>query len=59
MKDIERLIERANGHMAMEGMPLSDEDKARMRRCGLDREKIQQTVAELVQKHTVKDGHGQ
>ena len=33
MKDLERMIEDVNASMAMEGMPLTEEDKARMRHC--------------------------
>jgi outer membrane protein assembly factor BamA len=54
MKDLERIIEDVNASMAMEGMPLTEEDKARMRYCAGDKKKTDQVVAELLRKHSVK-----
>jgi hypothetical protein len=54
MKDLERIIEDVNASMAMEGMPLTEEDKERMRYCAGDKKKTEQVVAELMRKHSVK-----
>ncbi|MGE5630176.1 MAG: antitoxin VbhA family protein [Caulobacteraceae bacterium] len=61
MKDLERIIEDVNASMAMEGMPLTEEDKARMRYCAGDKKKTDQVVAELMRKHSVnaEDVHEQ
>lgn len=54
MKDLERIIEDVNASMAMEGMPLTEEDKARMRYCAGDKKRTNQVVADLMRKHSVK-----
>jgi len=54
MKALERIIEEVNASMAMEGTPLTEEDKARMRYCAGDRKKTEQVVAELIRKHLTK-----
>jgi len=54
MKDLERMIEDVNASMAMEGMPLTEEDKVRMRYCAGDKKKTDQVVAEQIRKHSVK-----
>lgn len=52
MKDIERVIEQVNSSMAMEGMPLTNTDKDRIRRCAGDNTKVDKEIAKLVRKHT-------
>ncbi|MCD7784047.1 MAG: antitoxin VbhA family protein [Oscillospiraceae bacterium] len=44
----ERIIANVNATMAMEGMPLTDEDKARLRLCLNGEKSFEETVAELV-----------
>ena len=53
MKDLEKVIDEVNGSMAMEGMPLTKTDKDRIRRCAGNDELVEETIAELVKKHTV------
>lgn len=53
MKDLEKLIDEVNGTMAMEGMPLTEADKDRIRCCAGNDELVEKTIAELVKKHTV------
>ena len=39
--------------MAMEGMPLHTEDKARIRKCLTDPSNLEKVIGTLVEKHTV------
>ena len=43
--------------MAIEGMPLTQNDKDRIRRCAGNNELVEKTIAELVKKHTVTRGY--
>lgn len=52
MKDIERVIEQVDGSMSMEGMPLTSNDKDRIRRCAGDDKKVDKEIAELIRKHS-------
>ena len=52
MKDIERVIKQVNGSMSIEGMPLTSNDKDRIRQCAGDNNKVDKEVAELVKKHS-------
>jgi hypothetical protein len=54
MKDIEQIIREVNGTMSMEGMPITDEDKNRIRDCLRDKNKFDNTIKELILKHTVQ-----
>lgn len=54
--DIETIIGRVNGSMAIEGMLLSNEDKARIRRYGGNPATLQTIRRELLEKHTVRIG---
>lgn len=54
--NIETIIERVNGSMAIEGMPLSNEDKARIRRYGGNQAMLRAIRRELLEKHTVDEG---
>ena len=53
VKDIEQLINEVNGTMAIEGMPLTQDDKQRIRDCLNDDKLFEKTIAELVEKHSV------
>lgn len=61
MKDLEKLIDEVNGSMSIEGMPLTKNDKDRIRRCVGNDMLVEKTIAELVKKHTIvrKYGHEQ
>ncbi|MCQ1530518.1 hypothetical protein [Lutispora saccharofermentans] len=52
MRDLERLINEVNGSMSMEGMPLTQTDKDRIRRCSGNDKLVEETIAELIKKHT-------
>ena len=53
MSDIEQIVYEVNGSMAMEGMPLTDSDKERIRRFLENPETLHQIICELVALHTV------
>ena len=53
MKDVEKIIGQVNGTMAMEGMPLTEQDKDRLRECITGKTSYDEMVRRLVQKHTV------
>jgi antitoxin Phd len=52
MRDTEQKIREVNATMAMEGMPLTDEDKSRLRDIFEGRKTVEKTVQELIQKHS-------
>ena len=53
MKDIEKIINEVNGTMTMEGMPLTVEDRDRIRTCLRDNKQFEETLRNLILKHTV------
>lgn len=61
MRDLEKLINEVNGSMAMEGMPLTQADKDRIRRCARNDKLVEETIAELIKKHKAvrADSHEQ
>lgn len=48
MKDKEWIIKQADASMRLEGMPLTDQDKDRIRSCVGDQEKVEYVIGELV-----------
>lgn len=54
MRDTEQKIREVNATMAMEGMPLTDEDKDRLRDIFDGKVTVERTVRQLVQKHNQK-----
>ena len=54
MKDTEKIIDEANGTMAMEGMPLTEQDKERLRECITGKTSYDEMVRRLVEKHTIQ-----
>ena len=58
MKDIEAIIREVNGTMAIEGMPITAEDKERIRVCLRDSKRFDSAIAELLEKHTVHPVNG-
>lgn len=54
LKDIERIIREVDSTMAMEGLPITTEDRNRIRFCLRDDSKFNKTIAELIEKHTVR-----
>ena len=53
MSDINRIINEVNSSMAMEGMPLTDADKERIRLSLISKEQYQKILKELIIKHSV------
>jgi len=54
LKDIEQIIKEVNGTMAMEGMPLTEEDKERLKLCLSDKVSFEEMKKRIVKKHTMK-----
>ncbi len=52
MSDINRIINEVNSSMAMEGMPLTDADKERIRLSLISKEQYQKILKELIIKHS-------
>lgn len=50
----ERIIENVNASMAMEGMPLTEKDKQRIRDCLGGKTTFQDAVNEIIRKHAKK-----
>lgn len=59
MKSIEKVITEVNGTMAIEGMPLTQEDRDRIRKCAGNNRLVDKTVSELVKKHSAGVSHEQ
>ncbi|MED4954513.1 hypothetical protein GNQ08_18315 [Paenibacillus macerans] len=57
MRDMEKLIEQVDGTMAMEGMPLTQDDKDRIRHCAGNDKLVEETIAKLIKKHAVIKEH--
>lgn len=49
MSETERIIANVNATMAMEGMPLTDTDKLRIKECIKGRKGFDDTIKELVE----------
>ena len=52
MRDMEKLIDEVNGLMPMEGMPLTQSDKDRIKRCAGNNELVEEEIAGLIKKQT-------
>lgn len=48
MSETERIIANVNATMAMEGLPLTEEDKSRIKDCVEGRKSFNDTIKELV-----------
>ena len=53
MSEIDRIINEVTGSMSIEGMPLTDEDKERIRTALSDDEKYKMILKALIIKHSV------
>ncbi|MCL1991385.1 MAG: hypothetical protein FWG66_00350 [Spirochaetes bacterium] len=51
--DIENIIENIDFSMRMENMPLTSEDKTRLRNCLNGKDDIHRVLRETIQKHTL------
>ena len=54
MRSIEQKIRVVDATMAIEGMPLTDEDKLRLRNIFNGKTTVEKTVQDLVKKHSRK-----
>lgn len=52
MSDMEKIISEVDSSMAMEGMPLTDEDRERLYVFLNDPSALEQMLSELIKKHT-------
>lgn len=52
MNEIDRIINEVNGSMTIEGMPLTDEDKERIRLSLSNQEQYDIVLQELIVKHS-------
>ncbi len=53
MKDTEKIIGEINGTMAMEGMPLTEDDKNMLRKCITGEISSDEMVKRLVKQYTI------
>lgn len=53
MSNEEKIIAEVNSSMAMEGMPLTSEDKARLTAFLTNPSSLERMIKDLVKKHTV------
>lgn len=53
-KEIDKIIDNVNGNLAMEGMPLTDQDRDRIRVCLSGQVAFNDMINHLVEKHKVK-----
>lgn len=56
MERIEKVIEEVNGTMSIEGMPLTREDRERIRRCARDQQLVEAEIRQLVKKYSIPTG---
>ena len=52
MDDIEKIVREVDSSMAMEGMPLTHEDKDRIRKCLSEPSAVEDMISSLLAKHT-------
>lgn len=55
MTQTNKIIREVDSSMAMEGMPLTSEDKKRIRRCLEDPSALAETLRGLIKKHTLPE----
>ena len=54
MKDVEKIIGEINGTMTLSSMPLTEEDKERLRMCITGEASADEMVKQLVEKYSQK-----
>lgn len=54
MRDVENIIRKVDGNMAIEDMKLTVDDKERIRMCLTGKRTFDETIRQLVEEHTVK-----
>ena len=53
VSEIERIVKEVDGSMAMEGLPLNNADKDRIRKCLMEPDSLDSVIRALISKHTV------
>lgn len=53
MLNPEKIIDEVNGTMAIEGMPLNENDRARLRECITGKTSYDEMIKRLIRKHSV------
>lgn len=53
MGNIEKIVQEVDSSMSMEGMPLTAEDKDRIRKCLAEPSAVELMISNLLAKHTV------
>ncbi|MFR5875015.1 MAG: hypothetical protein ACLUFN_00845 [Eubacterium sp.] len=53
MSDIEKIINDVDSSMRMEGLPLNDDDRERIKSCLLNPSIVNDVIKELLEKHRV------
>lgn len=53
MVNIEKLIGEINGTLAMEGMPLTDDDRNMLRKCITGETTTDETIKRLIKQYTI------
>ena len=59
MRDVEQKIREVDGTMAMEGMPLTEEDKSRLRSLLYGDISYEAAVTEILEKYSAKSAKSQ
>lgn len=54
LRDIEKIIREVDGTMSIEGMPITGDDKDRIRNCLRNKKKYDEAITALIKKHTVR-----
>lgn len=54
LKDVDQIIKEVNGSMAIEGMPLNEEDKERLRECIVESISFEDMKRKIIEKHTIR-----
>ena len=57
MRDIEQTVREVNGTMAIEGMPLTDEDKERLRSILRGEISYDAAIRAIIEKYSAKSTH--
>lgn len=51
---VQKIIRNVNSNLSIEGMPLTNEDRDRIRLCLAGKSTVEEMVKKLVDKHTVR-----
>lgn len=55
MSEIEKIVEEVDSSMSMEGLPLTADDKARIRTCLNNPAMLDEILSSLLKKHTMSN----